>query len=413
MTTMTKSQIEIAGTCKILHLSKLRVSPFNARVQEQEPVTAEKFEELCESIRANGLIEPIVVRPTGTEFEVVAGTRRFAALKHIGQISVPTIVKEMDDNDVRIASLVENIHRNDLTEDEKEETLKSIYLETWDEWKPQDWAKWRCEYDEDKLGFAKQYLNRMQNERSGKIKRESTLEKSKSPTKPQTVFPTDKFRELASRIGYKPGSQYNALKGIGAYNCDVDYINEMPPTYKEWLEELAREKKLKEEEKQELAKRVQHQRKRGKGEPKTQKAKAKKTADKFLEELEKEKEKEKKKQERKTEKKKALPKKPSAAEIEKSTKRLREDITNVGINLFKLLTAQNLDINDPSISQMHANSIMATDRMNQLASFYSSKSVIALQQNIIIPLSTAVEKYRDILYETAESEKRKEDLGGR
>ena len=58
---MTKPDL---GQCKVIKVSDIKVSPFNVRDQEVEPVTSEKFQELCDSIKTDGIIEPLVVRPS-------------------------------------------------------------------------------------------------------------------------------------------------------------------------------------------------------------------------------------------------------------------------------------------------------------------------------------------------------------
>ena len=88
------------------------------------------------------------------------------------------VVKEMNDNDVRIASLIENIHRMDLSEDEKEYTLREIYLKTWNEWKPAFPLKMGKKIYQvkiialmnKKIFLARQYASRIHNEETGGCK---------------------------------------------------------------------------------------------------------------------------------------------------------------------------------------------------------------------------------------------------
>ncbi|MCL4490129.1 MAG: ParB/RepB/Spo0J family partition protein [Chloroflexi bacterium] len=72
------------------------------------------IEELVESIRGIGILEPLLGRPVKNRIEVVAGSRRFAAAKRAGLKQVPVIVQEMTDEEAVIASVTENIHRGDL-----------------------------------------------------------------------------------------------------------------------------------------------------------------------------------------------------------------------------------------------------------------------------------------------------------
>jgi len=70
--------------------------------------------ELARSIRENGLLEPIVVRPRGDRFELVAGERRWRACQLSGWIEIPAIVRSFEDHESLEAALVENTQRSDL-----------------------------------------------------------------------------------------------------------------------------------------------------------------------------------------------------------------------------------------------------------------------------------------------------------
>ena len=66
----------------------------------------EGLEELVESIRRHGILQPILVRPRGLLYEVVAGKRRLKASQKAGLVEVPVIVREMSDEEVAFARLV-------------------------------------------------------------------------------------------------------------------------------------------------------------------------------------------------------------------------------------------------------------------------------------------------------------------
>ena len=70
--------------------------------------------ELADSIRQHGLIQPIVVRSTGTNYQIVAGERRWRACRMLGMSEVPVIIKELDDSQTAQIALIENIQREDL-----------------------------------------------------------------------------------------------------------------------------------------------------------------------------------------------------------------------------------------------------------------------------------------------------------
>jgi ParB family chromosome partitioning protein len=74
-----------------------------------------KLDELAQSIGANGLAVPILVRPTGERFLIVHGERRWRAAKILGWDSIPAEIRDVSTEDARWLSLVENVQRNDLT----------------------------------------------------------------------------------------------------------------------------------------------------------------------------------------------------------------------------------------------------------------------------------------------------------
>jgi ParB family transcriptional regulator, chromosome partitioning protein len=74
----------------------------------------ERMQELANSIRAMGIIQPIVVRPSGTRYQLVAGERRWRAAKLAGLETIPAVIKEIPDDHLLEITLVENIQREDL-----------------------------------------------------------------------------------------------------------------------------------------------------------------------------------------------------------------------------------------------------------------------------------------------------------
>jgi ParB family chromosome partitioning protein len=82
--------------------------------QPRQIFREEKLEELAASIRANGIIQPIVVRRNGDRFQIIAGERRWRAAQRAGLLKVPCIIKNISDDNVLEISLIENIQREDL-----------------------------------------------------------------------------------------------------------------------------------------------------------------------------------------------------------------------------------------------------------------------------------------------------------
>ncbi len=72
------------------------------------------LEELAESIRRHGILQPLSVRRTGTGYELIAGERRLRAARLAGLTEIPCIVMTMDDKESGMAALVENLQRQDL-----------------------------------------------------------------------------------------------------------------------------------------------------------------------------------------------------------------------------------------------------------------------------------------------------------
>jgi len=96
----------------------------------------EKMDELVQSIKEQGLIVPIKVRPIPNGFEVVYGHRRFEACKRLGFTEIECIVEGVDDRNHLIQALTENVVREDMNDADKGEALKSIKSltgKTWEE----------------------------------------------------------------------------------------------------------------------------------------------------------------------------------------------------------------------------------------------------------------------------------------
>jgi ParB family chromosome partitioning protein len=86
-------------------------NPLQARTLFQ----AERLQELSQSIKANGVIQPLVVRRRGDRFQLVAGERRWRASKLAGLDRVPAVLQELSDEQLLEVTLIENIQREDLT----------------------------------------------------------------------------------------------------------------------------------------------------------------------------------------------------------------------------------------------------------------------------------------------------------
>jgi len=86
--------------------------------------------ELADSLREHGLVQPIVVRPLGDRYQLIAGQRRLAAARRLGWTNVPARVLEVEDRQMAEIAIVENLQRRDLDALEKAASFKQ-YLATW------------------------------------------------------------------------------------------------------------------------------------------------------------------------------------------------------------------------------------------------------------------------------------------
>lgn len=90
----------------------------------------EEIEDMVSSIRERGLINPIIVRPVGGRFEVVAGAIRFEAVRRLRWSKVPCIVRELRDRDALEVALAENIQRKSMNALEEAEAFRR-YIDTY------------------------------------------------------------------------------------------------------------------------------------------------------------------------------------------------------------------------------------------------------------------------------------------
>ena len=82
--------------------------------QPRKDFTADALRELADSIQAQGILSPLIVRPLGDNFELIAGERRWRAAQLVGLKEVPILVREADDRTVVELALIENLQRENL-----------------------------------------------------------------------------------------------------------------------------------------------------------------------------------------------------------------------------------------------------------------------------------------------------------
>ena len=110
------------GRLRQVPLDRIRPGPFQPR-SVFEP---ESLGELADSIREQGVIQPIMVRPVGDGFEIIAGERRWRAAQQAGLDDIPVIVREVDDEVAVALALIENIQRENLNPLEEAAALKRL-----------------------------------------------------------------------------------------------------------------------------------------------------------------------------------------------------------------------------------------------------------------------------------------------
>lgn len=106
----TAQQDEKVSQEKTMALSKLQANPDQPRRSFDQA----SLEELAESIKEHGVIQPIIVTPRDGRYEIVAGERRYRASKMAGVKEIPVIIRSMTDQNQLEISLIENIQRRDL-----------------------------------------------------------------------------------------------------------------------------------------------------------------------------------------------------------------------------------------------------------------------------------------------------------
>lgn len=107
-----ESLISGAGAREIHHiqLGLIKPNPF----QPRHSFNADELKELSASIKENGVIQPIIVRRSDKQYEIIAGERRFRAAKMAGMKDIPAVIKDIDNEKMLQIAIVENVQREDL-----------------------------------------------------------------------------------------------------------------------------------------------------------------------------------------------------------------------------------------------------------------------------------------------------------
>ena len=110
------------GGVREIEVGRIRPNPEQPRIQFME----ESIDELADSIAERGVLQPILLRPHGDGFEIVAGERRWRAAQRARLHTIPAIVREIDDSAAAEIALIENIQREDLNAIEEAEGYRQL-----------------------------------------------------------------------------------------------------------------------------------------------------------------------------------------------------------------------------------------------------------------------------------------------
>jgi ParB family chromosome partitioning protein len=113
---------ESRGGVREVEIARIRPNPNQPRLQFGE----ESIDELADSIAERGVLQPILLRPSGEGFEIIAGERRWRAAQRARLHTIPAIVRNIDDAATAEIALIENIQREDLNAIEEAEGYKQL-----------------------------------------------------------------------------------------------------------------------------------------------------------------------------------------------------------------------------------------------------------------------------------------------
>lgn len=103
-------------------IEKIKPNPNQPRIHFNET----ELNELCESIREHGVLQPLLVRKQGSGYEIIAGERRYQASKLADLAELPVIVKDVNDEEMLALALIENLQRSDLNPLEEAKGYKQL-----------------------------------------------------------------------------------------------------------------------------------------------------------------------------------------------------------------------------------------------------------------------------------------------
>jgi len=118
----TAGEVQALEATDTLPLKDIRANKGQPRKNFDE----HQLEELADSIKKNGVLQPILVRKKGSSYQIVAGERRFQAAKLAGLDEIPVVIRDISDEDVFALALIENLQRSDLNPIEEAQGYKKL-----------------------------------------------------------------------------------------------------------------------------------------------------------------------------------------------------------------------------------------------------------------------------------------------
>ena len=118
---------QVSETDKAEGLTELGIDQIQrGKYQPRQHFDQQALQELADSISAQGIIQPVVVRPEGSHYELIAGERRWRAAQLAGLQTVPVVIRELDSKSAAAIALIENIQREDLNPLEESQALMRL-----------------------------------------------------------------------------------------------------------------------------------------------------------------------------------------------------------------------------------------------------------------------------------------------
>jgi ParB family chromosome partitioning protein len=192
---MSQSKLDV----RILRIDEIRPNPF----QPRETFSREDIQDLANSIKKVGLLQPISVRKQGNTYQIISGERRWRAAQFAGLKELSAIVKSVNDSQMMIESLIENVHRKDLEPLERARGLAEVY---------------RLGLERFELSKVSLQLSIIQDVVNGRVKRDLNNEEKR-------------IKEIADVIGLSYDYQYHLLSQLRLPSEEQKRVTELKLGY--------------------------------------------------------------------------------------------------------------------------------------------------------------------------------------